>query len=80
MTIAEIKNDLHRMVVETDDRALLEHIALLFAQLREEKNWKSVITEREKILIEKGRQDLLAGKVVSRETISKEVKEIFSQK
>ncbi len=80
MTIAEIKNDLHRMVVETDDRALLEHIALLFAQLREEKNWKSVITEREKILIEKGRQDLLAGKVVSRETIRKDVKEIFSQK
>jgi hypothetical protein len=25
MTIAEIKNDLHRMVVETNDKTLLEH-------------------------------------------------------
>lgn len=80
MTIAEIKNDLHRMVVETNDKTLLEHIALLFAQLREEKDWESVITEREKILIEKGRQDLLAGRTVTRATIRKDAEEILHPK
>ncbi|MCB0534470.1 MAG: hypothetical protein H6574_11465 [Lewinellaceae bacterium] len=80
MTIEKIKNDLHRMVVETNDPALLEHIAMLFAQLREERKWATEISEREKILIEKGRQDVLAGKVVSRETIRKDAAEILSPK
>lgn len=78
MTIEEIKNDLHRMVVETTDRALLEHIALLFAQLREEKDWTAVISEQEKIVLEKGRQDMLAGRTVSRDTIRKDVAELLS--
>ena len=38
MTILDIKNDFHRMVVETEDPEILEQIALLFAALRQEKN------------------------------------------
>lgn len=68
------------MIVETNDKTLLEHIALLFTQLREEKDWRSVITEREKILIEKGRQDLLAGRTVTRATIRKDAEEILHPK
>jgi hypothetical protein len=34
MSTAEIKNVLHRMVVETENREILEQIAALFANLR----------------------------------------------
>ena len=79
MNVAEIKNDLHRMVVETNDAAILEQIAILFASLRAEKNWWDTITEQEKALIEKGRQDMAEGKTVPRSEVREQVRQILSK-
>ena len=79
MNVAEIKNDLHRMVVETNDPAILEQIAVLFASLRAEKNWWDTITEQEKALIEKGRQDMAEGKTVPRSEVREQVRQILSK-
>jgi len=38
MTALELKNNLHRMVVETDNVEILEQISILFAALRDEKD------------------------------------------
>jgi len=79
MNVAEIKNDLHRMVVETNDPAILEQIASLFASLRAEKNWWDTISEQEKALIEKGRQDMAEGKTVPRSEVRQQVRQILSK-
>ena len=79
MNVAEIKNDLHRMVVETNDPAILEQIAALFASLRAEKNWWDTISEQEKALIEKGRQDMAEGKTVPRSEVRQQVRQILSK-
>lgn len=79
MNVAEIKNDLHRMVVETNDPAILEQIAALFASLRAEKNWWDTISEQEKALIEKGRQDMAEGKTVTRSEVRQQVRQILSK-
>jgi hypothetical protein len=79
MTTAEIKNNLHRMVVETDDRVILEQIVALFATLKEEKNWADAISPREKLLVEKGRKDMKEGKMVSRSEIQAQTRQIFSK-
>lgn len=79
MTTAEIKNNLHRMVVETDDPVILEQIIALFATLKEEKNWADAISKREQILIEKGRKDMAEGKTVSRSEIKAQTRQILSE-
>ena len=79
VTTAEIKNNLHRMVVETEDRMILEQIIALFASLREEKNWADMISQREKSLIEKGRKDMAEGKMVARSEVRDQTRQILSQ-
>ena len=79
ITTAEIKNDLHRMVVETEDRMILEAIAALFASLREEKNWADMISQRENSLLEKGRKDMAEGKLVARSTVQAQTRQILSK-
>ncbi len=79
MTTAEIKNNLHRMVVETEDRLILEQIALLFASLREERNWADTISQEEKVLIDKGRKDLAEGKTVARSEVQAQSRKILSK-
>ena len=79
ITTAEIKNDLHRMVVETEDRMILEAIAALFASLREEKNWADTISQPEKSLLEKGRKDMAEGKLVARSAVQAQTRQILSK-
>lgn len=79
LTTAEIKNDLHRMVVETEDRLILEAIVALFASLREEKNWADTISLREKSLLENGLKDMAEGKLVARSAVQTQSRQILSK-
>jgi len=77
MTILEIKNDLHRMVVETEDPEILEQIALLFAALRQEKSLWDKLSEGEKQQIQKGLKDIREGRVKSHEEVRAKVQTIL---
>ena len=58
MSTAELKNSLHRMIVETDDPEILGQIAGLFAILKGEDNWWDTITDEERHKIEQGIKDV----------------------
>jgi thiamine pyrophosphate-dependent acetolactate synthase large subunit-like protein len=47
MSVLELKNNLHRIVVETDDETVLEYINYLFAAASSEKDWWHTISENE---------------------------------
>ena len=76
-SIAEIKNDLHRMVVETDDPKILEQIAVLFAALRDEKSLWDTLSEGEKRQIQRGLEDVRAGRTKSNEEVRSKVRAIL---
>jgi len=78
MTALEIKDKLHRMVLETDDVDVLEQIALLFSALRDEKSQWDSIGEAEKAQIKRGMEDLHAGRTKSNEEVRANVREILS--
>lgn len=59
-----MKNDLHRMVVETNDPDILAQIAALSASLRGEEDWWDALSEEEKEQIERGLADVEAGRTV----------------
>lgn len=77
MSIADIKNDLHRMVVETDDPEILKQIVFLFAALRDEASLWDRLSEREKQQIQKGLEDLQAGRTKSNEEVRLKVRAIL---
>jgi len=79
MTALELKNNLHRMVVETDDVTVLEQISILFSALRDEKDAESGISEAENAQILKGLEDLRNGHVNSNEEVRAKVRAILNQ-
>ena len=48
MSALELKNNLLRMVIETDDPLLLKQVIALFATLRQEKDWWDLLSDAEK--------------------------------
>jgi len=69
MSVAEIKNSLHRMIVETDDPDTLESLMIYFASLKEEQGSWNTLPEMERNLVEKGLEDLKAGKTKTNEEV-----------
>ncbi len=58
MTVAEIKNDLHRMVAETDDPSLLKAVKEVFIAMKEKQTgeWWDLLSEEEKQLVISGEE------------------------
>lgn len=78
MSVAEIKNDLHRMVVETNDPGILAQIASLFASLRgEEEDWGDSLSHEEQEKIELGVADAAAGRIVPYSKVKEKTKKIL---
>lgn len=71
MSTAELKSDLHRLIVETDDIHILKRIQDIFTALRSRP--AEALSDYEKKMIEQGLEDIKAGKVL----INHEVKEKF---
>ncbi len=77
MSALELKNNLLRMVIETDDPLLLKQLIAIFATMRQEKDWWDLISEEEKQKIELGMQQAADGKTVSHEAVRMEVYKIL---
>ena len=77
MSALELKNNLLRMVIETDDPLLLKQVIALFATLRQEKDWWDLLSDAEKQKIELGMRQAAEGKIVSHEVVRAEVRQLL---
>jgi uncharacterized protein YbaP (TraB family) len=78
VNIAELKNDLHRMIVETDDEAILEQISKMFELLLGEKNaWES-LSEAERQNIENGLEDFRQSRLSAHSEVREKVQKLLS--
>lgn len=68
MSALELKNELLRMVVETNDPNVLERLVALFKELLGE-DWSEPVSEAEAKRIEVGAAEAKAGKVVPIEQV-----------
>ena len=70
MEALELKNDLHRLIVETNNIALLQKAK----KLLEENDWWNEISDAEKASIKKGLEELNMGKEgLSHEEVRKKI-------
>lgn len=79
MSTLELKDKLHRLVLETDDPLILKQIVALFASLREEEDWWDLISEEEKKQIEIGARQAAARQVVSWESVQGKARKILDK-
>ncbi len=82
MSTAEIKNDLHRMVVETEDINILQKIKAIFNSLIKDESsadWWDIISDHEKASIKKGLQQLKNGERIPHAEVRKEINELLKK-
>lgn len=77
MGTLELKNDLLRMVAETDDPLILKQMIALFATLKSEGDWWDLLDEADKQKIEEGRIDKENGNTYTNEHVRAQAKAIF---
>jgi hypothetical protein len=82
MTSAILKNELHRLVVQTDNVQVLRQIKSIFEILLrsgEEGDWWDTLSEREKRLIERGLAQLENGERLPHQVVRDEINQLLKQ-
>jgi predicted transcriptional regulator len=81
-SIAETKNNIHRLVVETEDPEVLEKVQAFFLSLKQSStlDWWDFISDKEKKLIEQGLAQLANGETVPHAEVRKDVQALFNRK
>lgn len=75
-TVAEIKNDLHRLVVETEEQEVLLQIRFIFEQIKlknTETDWYDMLNTIQKKALETGLEQLAAGQRIPHAAVRKEI-------
>lgn len=78
---AEIKNYLHKLIVETDDETILTKVQAYFTTLKEKNiDWWDMISDQEKKDIKKGLQQLENGEGIPNAQVKRKVDKLFGRK
>lgn len=80
MDTLEIKNDLLRLIVDTNDAALLDMVRNYFRILKKETISSFEIDAQEKRMIEIGLKQIEEGKVMSNEEVRERIKQFLQAK
>ena len=70
MNAAELKNDLIRVIVNSDDVAFLRQVKDFFKKHQATTDWWDEISDYGKEMIEAGAKDIKTGRVVSHEEVT----------
>ncbi len=76
MNTLELKSELHRMIVETNDSGILEQVKSYFTGLTSEKDWYADLTEQQKASIQQGMEDAKAGVGISHAEMQQRIQKI----
>ncbi len=80
MSVLEIKNDLLRLVVETNDPELLDKVRNYFKILKKEPVSQNEIDEQELRMIEKGLTQVEKGETHSHEEVREKIRSFLHKK
>jgi hypothetical protein len=78
---AEIKNYLHKLIVETNDEAILSKVKTYFTALRGENiDWWDMISDQEKEAINLGLQQLEKGEGIPHKDVQRKADKLLGRK
>jgi hypothetical protein len=76
MTSIELKSDLHKLIDKTEDVNVLKSIYLLLNRITEkkDKDFWDLLSEEERLSVEKGIEESIKGELYSNDDVMREVK------
>ena len=78
---AEIKNHLHKLIVETDDESILSKVQVYFTTLKSKNvDWWNTISDQEKEAIKIGLQQLENREGIPHEEVKRKVDKLLGRK
>jgi predicted transcriptional regulator len=78
---AEIKNYLHKLIVETDDESILSKVQAYFTTLKSKNiDWWDTISDQEKDAINMGLQQLKNGERIPHEEVKRKADKLLGRK
>jgi hypothetical protein len=78
---AEIKNYLHKLIVETDDESILSKVQAYFTTLKSKNvDWWDTISEQEKKAVNIGLQQLENGEGIPHEEVKRKAGKLLGRK
>ncbi|MFP4026138.1 MAG: hypothetical protein ACLFVR_16575 [Thiohalospira sp.] len=78
---SEIKNYLHKLIVETDDESILSKVQAYFTTLKTKNvDWWDTISDQEKETINIGLQQLENGEGIPHEEVKRKVDKLLGRK
>lgn len=78
---AEIKNYLHKLIVETDDENILSKVQAYFTTLKsKDVDWWDTISDQEKEAIDLGLQQLENGEGIAHEEVKRKVDKLLGRR
>jgi len=81
VTIAELKNNLHKLVVETEDQSVLQYVETIFKSMTAEKSdWWDELSADDKASINRGVEQLNNGVVHRHEDVMKKVNDLLASR
>lgn len=80
MSIAEVKNKLHKLVVETDNPEILTEVESYFEELLQHPDWWETLSDKEKAMIEKGLEQSENGEGVPTEAVQAAAKQLLQKR
>lgn len=80
---AILKNELHRMVVQTDDMTVLHRVKKIFDLMLEEganeEDWWDELTDQEKTMIQRGLHQLDNGERIPNSQVRSEINKLLDK-
>ena len=73
IAVLEAKNDLHQLIVETNDSQVLQQVKAFFLALRGQKDWYNDISLEERKLVEKGLAQIQNGQKIPHTTVRTQI-------
>ena len=78
--VSEIKNNLHKLIVETDDISILNRVQAYFSTLKDKKvDWWDSLSENEIASIERGVQQLDSGQGISYDQVKEKANRLLGR-
>lgn len=77
MSAAELKNDLIKVIINTEDVTFLQKVKDFFKKQQVNTDWWDEISENEKEMIELGLKDIEEGNVVAHEDLRAEINKML---
>ena len=79
MSALKVKNNLHKLIVDTDDVDILNQVEAYFLTLVHKVDWWDTLSEQQQKMIEQGRQQLANGQGITHEEVRAKVDRLLNK-